>query len=423
MSSKRKSDNEDGEILVELLKEAKIFNNQDGSPKWRIKVVDVPKNIQFVDYKPIDFVGYAFVKKETGDIYLNPPKEIVHILKENKKHLVKNEEKITNLEDQYGSDGIDLFYGYYKISSDKKSSIEKMESEIELDNIDLNRSDMRELSLRKISEFLVQEIPYDALLACIASQAQYINYIDSNALSEVADVLETIRPKLPEKKTVIKEIVEDEEELIKQNELKESITRLEKLLKNPDNTEEKNNMIEKQLKKLKKELTNGFGSSSLQSNRRTSRKKMKKMLVLTTNQSIMQANIVFPKKKMTMNTKNPRRSKKKDLNRNLNQKKNLIVQMKRVQITNRTLELSPQTTTRTNTNNSNKKYLNLKMRKHHSRKQRSKKHRSKKIKRRSKKTRSFGSSSIYGLQNVGLYTGSYEPVFPNLNNVVRTYSN
>lgn len=422
MSAKRKSksDNEDGEILVELLKDAKIFNDQDGNPKWRIKVVDVPKNIQFHDYKPIDFMGYAFIKKETGDIYLNPPKEINNLLKENKKHIVKNEEKISSLEDQYGSDGTDLYYGYYKISSDKKSSIEKMENEIELDSIDLNRSDMRELSVRKMAEFLVQESPVEDLLACIASQAQYTNYMDNNALSEIADVLETIKPKYPEKTTNIKEIVEDDEEVIKQNELKESIARLEKLLKNPDNSEEKNDNIEKQLKKLKKELTNGFGSSSLQSNRGILTK-------ITKNQTItpkkIPTNMKAQKKRMrSMKNLRSKKKKMKSLRRN-------TTTQKLSPMTNQFLKLTHQNMSKVvpknqmKKNSSNKKYLNLKMRKHRSRKCRSKRSRSRKIKRRSKKTRSFGSNSIYGLQNVGPYTGFYQPIFPNLNNVVREYNN
>jgi hypothetical protein len=416
---KSKSANKDGEILLELLKEAKIYNDQDGNPKWRIKVVDVPKNVQFADYKPIDFMGYAFIKKETGDIYLNPPKEVVNLLKDDKKHIVKNEEKISSLEDQYGSDGTDLFYGYYKISSDKKSSIEKMEYEIELDSIDLNRSDMRELSLRKIAEFLVQEIPPEALLACVTSQIQYINYMDNNALSQIAEVLETIKPKFPEKKAN-KEIIEDEEDVIRQNELKESITTLEKLLKNPDNTEEKNNTIEKQLKKLKKELTNGFGSSSLQSNRgilRTSMKNLKKTPKMK--------NITVFQKKRTRLMKNLRSKKKKRISKS--PKRSLIARTKMIPALDQFRVLVQHQTIKqiqmTKNNRSNKKYLNLKMRKHRSKKYCSKKSRSKKIKRRSRKTRSFGSSSIYGLQNARSYNGSYQPIFPNLDNVIRDYRN
>jgi hypothetical protein len=135
----------------------------------------------------------------------------------------------------------------------KKASIEKLIEEIEEDDdVELNYSDMRAWALRKTAEYLIHEFTdYEPMLACITSQAQYINYIDSNAISELADIMESIKKK-PEMsiKKYSEEEDEDEETLKK----REKLAKYEKGIKNPKNSEELNTKLEKAIKKLRKEL-------------------------------------------------------------------------------------------------------------------------------------------------------------------------
>ncbi len=141
----------------------------------------------------------------------------------------------------------------------KKASIEKLVEEIEEDDdVELNYSDMRAWALRKTAEYLMHEFTdYEPMLACITSQAQYINYIDSNAISVLADIMESIKkkPKMSIKKyseeeEEEEEVKEDEETLKK----REKLAKYEKGIKNPKNSEELNAKLEKAIKKLRKEL-------------------------------------------------------------------------------------------------------------------------------------------------------------------------
>jgi hypothetical protein len=457
MSTKRKSskkDNEDGKMLVDLLKNSKIFNNSDdGSPMWRIKITDIPETISFADSKNLDFMGYSFVKKEkdkkNDKIFLNPPKEIVYLLSKDKKRLVKNEEKISKFEEQYGQD---VFYGYYKIGSEKKVSIEKVIEDIELDDADLNRGDMRAWSLRKVAEYLLQEVPsHEALLACLTSQIQHISYIDNNAISEIADVLKTIRSKPSERKHIDVEEEEDITENLKKN---EELKKYEKMLKNPENSDDKNSKIEKHIKKIKTELKMSFGNSSLQSNRgqprqkkiRLSKRRSKKRLNLRLiGQSRIQTLTLmknYSNENLPKNLpKNLQKSLKKSLKKNKKTTKLFYQNSKKENLKILILK-KPSLILMTPTPISNKKYLNLKMirrrsirnkrrsnkrrsNKRRSNKRRSNKRRSNKV--RKNKQRSFG--SIYGLQGSNIsYSGLYpmemnfKGTMPNLLNVKRSYN-
>jgi hypothetical protein len=250
-----KTDNEDGKMLVNLLKKAELFTTEDGNPYWRIKITEVPENIDFEDANTVNFIGYSFVDKINNKLFLNPPKDLLSYLAKDKKRLVKNEDKISEVEGKYGPN---VFYGYYRLGSVKKASIEKLVEEIEEDDdIELNYSDMRAWALRKTAEYLMHEfIDYEPMLACITSQAQYINYIDSNAISELADIMESIKKK--PKVTSIKKYSEEEEEDEMEDEetlkKKEKLAKYEKGIKNPKNSEELNAKLEKAIKKLRKEL-------------------------------------------------------------------------------------------------------------------------------------------------------------------------
>ncbi len=252
-----KTDNEDGKILVNLLKKAELFTTKDGNPYWRIKITEEPDNINFEDAKIVNFIGYSFVDKRNNKIYLNPPKELLSYLAKDKKRLVKNEEMISELESRYGPN---VFYGYYRIGSVKKASIEKLIDEIEDDDdVELNYNDMRAWKLRKTAEYLLHEfVDYEPMLACVTSQAQHINYIDSNAISEISDILASreTKPELNVSKKIKIDVEEDEEDEDEEELLKkrEKLAKYEKGIKNPKNSKELNIKLEKAIKKLRKEL-------------------------------------------------------------------------------------------------------------------------------------------------------------------------
>lgn len=445
-----KKSNEDGKILADLLKNAKIFNNpEDNSPMWRIKISDTPETISFVDSKQPLFMGCSFVKKaedkKNNKIYINPPKEIIYLLSKDKKRLVKNEEKISNLEEKYGQD---VFYGYYKIGSEKKVSIEKVIEDIELDDADLNRGDMRSWSTRKIAGYLLQEVNiHEALLACLTSQIQHISYIDSNVISDIADILKTIRSKPSEKKTINIEEEEDTDEILKK---KDELKKYEKMLKVPENSDEKNSKIEKHIRNIKNTLKMGFGDSSLQSNRE---QPMIKKNQLSKRRSKKRLNLQLMRHSKIQKCMSIKKNLKENLQKNL--QKNLKKSLKK------TKKLFYQNTKKENLkilkkpslilkkpsliltipiNRSNIKYLNLKMirrrsikNKRRSNKSISNRRKSKKVRKNKRKslkkskTRSFGST--YGLQGSNIsYTGVYpmgmnfKGNMPNLLNVKRNYT-
>jgi DNA repair ATPase RecN len=258
----KKESDEDGKILVNLLKKSEIFTKKDGTPLWRIKLTEKPEHIPFVDSKIDNFIGYSFVNKETNEIFLNPPNELLNYLRKLKKRLVKNGDRVTEYETTYGPN---IFYGFYKIGAIKKASIEQLEEEIEDgDEIELNHSDMRSWTYRKVAEFVIESEERDMILACIAAQSQYISYNDSNYISELADVFESFIPQVTTKsikKATAPVIEEEEEEELPVKKLDERFAKLnldikkyEKAIKNPKYDEDKIAKYKKSLNKLNKEL-------------------------------------------------------------------------------------------------------------------------------------------------------------------------
>ena len=75
------------------------------------------------------------------------PKDLLSYLAKDKKRLVKNEDKISEVEGKYGPN---VFYGYYRLGSVKKASIEKLIEEIEEDD-DVELNDSEYCSQSKVS--------------------------------------------------------------------------------------------------------------------------------------------------------------------------------------------------------------------------------------------------------------------------------